>query len=191
MPMPADAKQHTNNDLWKELESTRSAVLEMKQLIVAQSKATEDSGIDFETMTVAVKPWKKVLTMMTWVAAAIGAVFAAGIAYQQFVVQNATKGDLEKYDTDVIQPLKHQVDEIKASTDKMNEGVDKLLAERKRQQLIERKRSLLEAYRSEYQEDMADYTASKAAGQSVRRPQKSKEQIDLEVELRALLIGEE
>lgn len=191
MPMPADPKMRTNNELWSEIEETKSGIAELKRLVVARHEFDEESGVDFETMSVAVKPWKKVLTLMTWVAAAIGAVFAAGIAYQQFVVQNATKDDIEKYDVDVIQPLKNQVEEIKVVTDKMSEGVEKLLEERKRQQLIERKRSLLEAYRSEYQEDMADYTASKAAGQSVRRPQKSKEQIDLEVELRALLIGEE
>lgn len=190
MPLP-DPKMRTNNELWSEIEETKSGIAEIKRLMVTQRDAADESGIDFETMTVAVKPWKKVLTLMTWVAAAIGAVFAAGIAYQQFVVQNATKEDLDKYDADVIQPLKNQVDEIKVVTDKMSDGVEKLLEERKRQQLIERKRSLLEAYRSEYQEDMADYTASKAAGLSVRRPQKSKEQIDLEVELRALLIGEE
>ena len=188
---PADPKMRTNNELWSELEETKTGIAELKRLVVAQHVSDEASGIDFETMAVSVKPWKKVLTMMTWVAAAIGAVFAAGIAYQQFVVQNATKDDIEKYDIDVIQPMKHQVEEIKVVTDKMSDGVEKLLEERKRQQIIERKSALLEAYRSEYQEDMADYTASKAVGQVVRRPQKSKEQIDLEVELRALLIGEE
>lgn len=161
--------------------------------VAADDTATADTFTLWGRIQSALGP---VFEVAKWVGGAAVLVFTAGIAYQQFIDGNATIEDVEARMEERVQPieirvepLERRISEVEVGMNEARAGVQTLVDAEKRSRVLEHKRALLEAYRSEYQEALQEYTADKAAGRRSARPRKTEAHIQLEAELRAELKG--
>lgn len=126
---------------------------------------------------------EKGVTWIKWGVAFIVVIFGAGVGYSQWVADNATKSDLSSHIKDDLTPVKNHVTSVKNSVDTLVAAETKRAAREVKADKMNKKVRLLEAHRAEYQEAMAEYAATKAAGRRATRPRKTPEHLALEGEL--------
>lgn len=126
---------------------------------------------------------EKGVTWIKWGVALVVVIFGSGIAYNQWIADNATKGDLSSHIKNDLMPVKADVSGIKVSVDTLVTAETKRAERELEQAALDKQLRLLEAHRAEYQEAMAEYTATKAAGKRATRPRKTPAHIALEGEL--------
>ncbi len=102
------------------------------------------------------KPWATVWKVLAWAGGIVGAVFAAGIGYQQFMGGNATKGDVAEL-IEVHEAVPHggtqtQIDKVNERLEPIEKGVNTLLSDNDERQKREKEQQLLDHYRAEYEE---------------------------------------
>lgn len=134
------------------------------------------------------KAWWKILA---WViggfSTVAGGVFGAGVAYQKYVGDNATKGDIKKLETERVEPLEKHVEDLDSGMQKVSTGVESLVETQEKEKEVKKARRILDRHDKQYQESLQEYTADKAAGRRAGpRPQKTPEHIDLEDALEEL-----
>lgn len=126
---------------------------------------------------------KKGVTWLKWLGAISVFIFGAGVAYQQFFSENATKVDLENHVKNDLGPVRDTLDEVKTSVDSLVESEEKQSDAAEVKAELDKKLRRLGAYRAEYQEALSEYTASKASGKRATRPRKTQPHMDLEADL--------
>lgn len=133
---------------------------------------------------------EKGVKWIKWGVAFIVFVFGAGVAYSQWIADNATKTDLQDHVQQDLIPVKEDVSSVKVSVEALvaaesgrAKSEEKRAAREAEQARVDKKMHLLDAHRAEYQEAMSEYTASKAAGKRATRPRKTPEHLALEGEL--------
>jgi len=122
-------------------------------------------------------------TWLKWGVAFIVTIFGAGVAYSQWVADNATKGDLVNHINNDLAPVSEDVSSVKVSVDSLVKAEKKRAAREVESDAMDKRMHLLEAHRAEYQEAMAEYAAMKAAGKRATRPRKTPEHLALEGDL--------
>jgi len=110
-------------------------------------------------------------------------IFGAGVGYSQWIADNAEKSDLREHVENDLMPVKADVTSVKDSVDLLVDAETERAAREVKEAALNKEIRLLEAHRAEYQEGMAEYTATKSAGRRATRPKKSPEHIALEAEL--------
>lgn len=140
----------------------------------------DGSGSSFSNAT---KRAQKGVTWLKWIGAIVTTVFFAGVGYQQFFTNNATKEDIQEHVRNDLAPVQMTLQEVKTSVDTLVVTGEKQAKAAKAEAELERKLRRLEAYRAEYQEALAEYTATRAAGKRATRPRKTQPHLELEADL--------
>lgn len=132
--------------------------------------------------------WWKVLAWVFGVLTmVVGTVFGAGVAYQQYTEDNATKSDIEKLEHDRVEPLEKHVEDLDDGMDKVSKGVDSLVHTQEQEKEVKKVKRLVDRHDKQYQQALQEYTADKAARRPAGpRPQKTPEHIKLEDQLAEL-----
>jgi hypothetical protein len=120
---------------------------------------------------------------LKWGITLIVVIFGAGVGYSQWVADNATQGDISRHIKNDLIPVRDDVSSVKVSVDMLVKAEGKRAELELEQREYTKKIRLLEAHRAEYQEAMAEYTATKAAGRRAERPRKTAEHVALEARL--------
>ena len=114
---------------------------------------------------------------------AVALIFTAGVVYNQFITENATKDDLSIHINNDLKPVKAEVSEVKKGVNELLQ-IEMIRAKKEADGAeLRTQRRRLEAYRADYQERLAEYTASKASGKRATKPRKEPEHVTLEAEL--------
>lgn len=111
----------------------------------------------------------------------LGVVFCAGVYYQQFIQNSATKVDIEAE----MKPVKADVDALKTDMNTVKTGVQQLVAAENKSSQIKKLRRRLDRYEKDYQQAIHDWATSGRATVA-SKPRKSREQLDLENDLEEL-----
>ena len=137
-----------------------------------------------ESYEKSLKPWSKVWKALGVLAAIVAVIFGAGVAYQQFLGGNATKADIVDHMEKDLVPVKVQVEQNTKAITGVQEGVTTLLNRGEAEAKVEEAQQVLDIYRQEHEDRIAEWAAAKAAGRTRRpRPQKRPELINAEVEV--------
>ena len=112
------------------------------------------------------------------------AIFGAGVAWNQTVANNATKADIEDHTTTELAPVKVQVEKNTTTISGVKVGVDSLVNLGRAEAVVDEAQQVAEEYRQEHREKITEWAASKAAGHRVKKPERRKELVDAELEVR-------
>lgn len=172
------------------LEQQNTQILMTRRPITQPADSLGAAGETDEEIQIAAglkkgKVWWKVLAWFFGALASIATVvFGAGVAYQKYVGDNASKADIQRLETERVEPLEHRVDTLDEGMGKVQTGVESLVKTQEQEKEMKKVKRKLDRHDKQYQEAFQEYTADKAAGRRAGpRPQKNPAHIDLEEEL--------
>lgn len=180
-PPHLDVEQ-TLTEMYEVLEVLKGRVESGEHAINPQQLEDETRKLERQ-----VQPIQRVWQVLGVIAAILIVGAAGGVAYNQFMTDNVTREDLEQYDKSAIDPLEDDVVRIKLDVGEVTSAVDTILLRDKRRQEIEYKKALLDEYRSDYQECLSEYAATKSSGKYAQRCKKDPKHVELEVQLKTAL----
>lgn len=142
------------------------------------SNEADDIGKEF---TPAVRGWKIVGWGLGILSGGALTIFGIGVAYEQAIGDNATKGDLSIHRATDFVPLESEVAAFKQEMEPIKQGVQTLVDDRNLNHEVKKAKRKLQRYDENYAEALQEYRKNKRAGRRAgRRPRKSSDHLDLE-----------
>lgn len=128
-------------------------------------------------------PWHKAWKAIAVVGGIVAAIFGAGAAYQQFLGGNATKQDIAEHTANDLGPVKRKVEENTTAIQGVQVGVDKLNERGAAESKVKEAQRVVDKWRQEHDENIAEWVADKAAGRRRKKPEKRPELVAAELAL--------
>lgn len=132
----------------------------------------------------SVKPWSRAGKVLGVLAAIVVVIFGAGVGYQQFLGGNATKSDIVDHMEKDLVPVRVQVRKNTDAIEGVQGGVTTLLNRGEAEVKVEEAQQVADEYRQEHEERITEWAAAKAAGKRRTKPEKRKELVEAERDVR-------
>lgn len=181
--MPAD----TTPDLGPVLRQMQGSMNTLISALTPEQRVKLQQGAEFRTAIdnyeKTLKPWHKAWKAIAVVGGIVAAIFGAGAAYQQFLGGNATKDDIAAHKTNDLEPVKEEVKKNTEAINGVKVGVDRLNRRGEAEAKVKDAQRVVDKWRREHDENIAEWVADKAAGRRRKKPEKRPELVEAELAL--------
>lgn len=152
--------------------------------ILSSPETAQELEASTQDLERGIGPVRRLLRVSGWIVGLLAAAASVGAGWQTISDSIATDVELD----DRVSPIEDRVERVERDVGNVSRGVTQLLEDQARERKATNLRRRLEYFDRAYEQEMAEYTATVAAGRRWHgpRPRKSPQHLELEAQVAGL-----